>query len=268
MGLSTAIQVRSIQCFHKFQCYIRTQFAVVIKVICSDNALNLTLALVKIFFAANGMVHQTSCVDRPQQNGIVERKHKHILQIARALRFHAELPLHFWGDSVLTAVHLIKRLPTPVLSNKAPYEVLLNKLPKYKHLRVFGCLVFALNPARVKDKLMPKGVPCVFLGYPHTQKGYKLLNLLTKQNFYILRCQICGVYLNFLSIILAPLILNSLFLHSILYIQLLTLMTILFMNLFLQLHLRNTIGFPLLLHLVLHLFLLNLFLQLLYLILL
>jgi len=50
----------------------------------------------------------------------------------------------------------------------------------YNMLRVFGCLVFAANPERDKDKMELKGMPCVFLGYPQSRKGYKLFNLLTK----------------------------------------------------------------------------------------
>jgi len=50
-------------------------------------------------------------------------------------------------------------------------------------MKVFGCLAFASNPSKTGDKFQPKGIPCVFLGYPATQKGYKLLNLLTHQTF-------------------------------------------------------------------------------------
>ena len=55
--------------------------------------------------------------------------------------------------------------------------------PDYNQLRSFGCLVFASNPTRTTDKLAPRGVPCVFLGYPSEQKGYKILNLTTQQVF-------------------------------------------------------------------------------------
>jgi len=113
----------------------------------------------------------------------VGRKYKHVLEIARALRFQASLPLVYLGDCVLTATHLINRLPTPVLDNKIPFEALFGKVPSYAHLRAFRCLAFAFNPQRTTNKFEPRGVPYVFLGYSDTQKGYKLLNLLAKKCF-------------------------------------------------------------------------------------
>ena len=128
-------------------------------------------------------MHQTTCVDTPQQNGLVERKHRHVLEIARALRFHARLPLMYWGDCVQTATHIIDRLPTPVLSNKTPFEVLFGKKPCYAHLKIFGCLAFLYNPQRTTDKFEPRGVLYVFLGYSNAQKGYRLLIMLTHRCF-------------------------------------------------------------------------------------
>jgi len=114
---------------------------------------------------------------------VAARKHKHLLKMARALRLQAALPIELWGHYILTATHLINKLPTTVLGYLTPYEVLLGHKPYYSMLGVFGCLAFAANPERVKDKMGIKGVLCVFLGYPQSQKGYKLLNLLTKLVF-------------------------------------------------------------------------------------
>ena len=161
----------------------KNQFQKEVKIIRSDNALEFEDKHCRLLFDELGIIHQTSCVDRPQQNGRVERKHRNILEMGRALRFQSGLPLQYWGDSVLTAVHIINRLPIPLLQNKSPYEVMFQTKPKYHYLRTFGCLVMASNPSKQHDKFLERGVPCIFLGYPQTQKGYKLLNLTNNTMF-------------------------------------------------------------------------------------
>ncbi|GAA0168147.1 hypothetical protein LIER_22929 [Lithospermum erythrorhizon] len=81
----------------------------------------------------------------PQQNDRVERKHRHILNVACALMFQANLPVQFWGECILGAVHLINRTPCGLLAGRTPIEVLTGKVPDFNHLRVFGCLCFAHN---------------------------------------------------------------------------------------------------------------------------
>jgi len=62
------------------------------------------------FYAKKGIIHHKSCVETPQQNSVVERKHKHLLEVARALMIQAKLPSRFWKESILTVVYLINRL--------------------------------------------------------------------------------------------------------------------------------------------------------------
>lgn len=107
--------------FYNYAC---THFNKKIKMIRSDNAVELSYNSCNIFYNMHGIVHQKSCVYKPQQNARVEWKHMSVLEIARALRFQEELELHYWGDCVLTAAYLLNRLPSSVLNNKTPYEIL------------------------------------------------------------------------------------------------------------------------------------------------
>lgn len=84
----------------------KTQFERKVKVLRSDNAPEFDDKKCRPWFSKLDIIHEISCVERPQHNGRVERRHRNILEMGRALRFQAGLPLYFWGDCVLAAVHI------------------------------------------------------------------------------------------------------------------------------------------------------------------
>jgi len=156
---------------------VNTQFNRSIKIVRSDNSLEFTVGHMFKFFSQNGISHQTSCVDTPQQNEIVERKHRHLLKVACALRFQANLLIKFWGECVLSTVYLINYTLTLKLSGKSPYEILFSKPPSYSHLRVFGYLCYVHDKNRSNDKFAPRSKNCIFISYPMKKKGYKVCDM-------------------------------------------------------------------------------------------
>ncbi|XP_052626898.1 uncharacterized protein LOC128133479 [Lactuca sativa] len=148
----------------------------------SDNGIEFLNYKMRQLFESKGILHQTSCVHTPQQNGVVERKHRHILNVARSLMFQSGLPLKFWGEAILTAVFLINRTPTSVLNGSSPYELVYKTAPVFDKLRVFGCLCFATK-LNNSDKFSERADKCIFLGYAFDKKGYKVLSLDTNLIF-------------------------------------------------------------------------------------
>ncbi|WVZ01920.1 hypothetical protein V8G54_022726 [Vigna mungo] len=128
-------------------------------------------------FSSKGIIHQTTCVETPEQNGVVERKHQHILNIARALLFHSHLPLAFWCYAAKHAVFLINQMPTPVLQNETPHERLHGSPCDLSLLRVFGCLCYANTITSQRKKFDDRAIPGIFLGFKKHTKGYLFLNL-------------------------------------------------------------------------------------------
>ncbi|XP_010436367.1 PREDICTED: uncharacterized protein LOC104720097 [Camelina sativa] len=164
-----------------FLAFVHRQFNKQVKIVRSDNVTEF-LCLRK-FFDSQGIIHQTSCVATPQQNGRVERKHRHILNVVRSLLLEAKLPARFWGESILAATHLINCTPSVLLLGKSPFEVLFQKPPAYDDLRTFGCLYYAHKVRRSNDKFKERGVRCMFLGYPFGKKGWIVFDFENDKTF-------------------------------------------------------------------------------------
>jgi hypothetical protein len=110
---------------------VETQYNSKVKIIRSDNGVEF---LIPNFYNSKGILHHTSCVETPEQNGRVERKHQHLLNVGRALLFQAKLPKTFWSFAISHSTYLINRIPTPLLNNKSPFE-LQNKALKNEELK-------------------------------------------------------------------------------------------------------------------------------------
>ncbi|RVX00109.1 Retrovirus-related Pol polyprotein from transposon TNT 1-94 [Vitis vinifera] len=136
------------------------------------------------FMSHHGILHQSSCAHTPQQNGVAERKNRHLVETARTLLLHSHVPFRFWGDVVLTACYLINRMPSSILHDQIPHSLLFPDQPLYfLPPRVFGCTCFVHILTPGQDKLSAKAMKCLFLGYSRLQKGYRCYSLETHRYF-------------------------------------------------------------------------------------
>lgn len=133
------------------------------------------------FCAENGIYHNFSAPRTPQQNGVVERKNRTLVNIARTIFIDSKLPKNFWAEAVNTACHVTNRCLIRSILNKNPYELLYNKKPEVQYFKTFGCKCFVLN--NEKDdlgKFDAKSDEGIFVGYSSTSKAYRIFNTRTQ----------------------------------------------------------------------------------------
>lgn len=116
-----------------------------------------------------------------EQNGVVERKHKHIIESSLTMIFHAGLPKGLWVEAFLTTTFLINRLPSKVIEMQTPFYKLFEQHPDYTILKVFGCRCFSYLRGRTSNKFQPKSYPCVFVGYSSLHKGFRCYRPLSRK---------------------------------------------------------------------------------------
>ena len=159
---------------------IEAQFSKLIKVFRSDNAQEYKAHEFTYILHQFGTIPHSSCAGTSQQNGNVERKLRHILDVVRATIIAASTPTQFWGETALTAVYTINRCPSPIVQNQTPYDPLFGSFPSYDSLRVFGCVWFVLLQDHERNKLQSRSRLCCFLGYGIGQKGYRCYDPISK----------------------------------------------------------------------------------------
>ena len=128
--------------FVTFKKLVENMFSTIIKSFQTDGGGEYINNTFKHFLASHGIHHRFTCPHHPEQNGLAERKHRHLVEIGLTILAHASLPASFWVEAFHTANYLINRLPTKGLQNDSPYHKLFSKSPQYDFLKVFGCACF------------------------------------------------------------------------------------------------------------------------------
>jgi hypothetical protein len=130
----------------------------------------------KDFLEEEGIKHEFSSPYAPQQNGVVERKNRTLLDMARTMLDEYKTPDRFWAEAINTACYSINRLYLHRILKKTSYELLTGKKPNVSYFRVFGSKCFILIKRGRKSKFAPKPVVGFLLGYDSNTRAYRIFN--------------------------------------------------------------------------------------------
>ncbi|GJZ47458.1 retrovirus-related pol polyprotein from transposon TNT 1-94 [Tanacetum coccineum] len=139
--------------------------------------LNKTLNL---FFKEERIEHQTSIPRTPEQNGVVERRNRTLVEAARTMLSASKLPLFFWAEAIATACYTQNRSIIIPTHEKTAYHIINDRKPSIKHLHIFGCTCYLTRDGENLDKMKEKGDSCILVGYSTQSKGYRVYNKRTR----------------------------------------------------------------------------------------
>ncbi|KAK9054827.1 hypothetical protein SSX86_025906 [Deinandra increscens subsp. villosa] len=165
----------SFERFKEWKIEVETQTGKRVKKVRTDNGLEFCNSEFNHYCKLKGIQRHLTVAGNPQQNGLVERMNRTLLNKVRCMLVSSGLPKKFWAEAVVTAAYLVNRSPSTAINLKTPMEIWSGHKGDYKDLKVFGTLAYA----HIKeDKLSARAVKCIFLGYPSGGvKGYKLWKL-------------------------------------------------------------------------------------------
>nr|GEX34558.1 hypothetical protein [Tanacetum cinerariifolium] len=132
------------------------------------------------YFAAEGIHHQTSVARTPEQNDVVERRNRTLVEAARTMLSAAKVPLFFWAEAIATVCFTQNRSPIIPRHDKIPYHIINNRKPSVKFFRIFGSICYIVRDGENLDKMKEKGDECIFAGYSNQSRAYRVFNKRTR----------------------------------------------------------------------------------------
>ncbi|GJZ43395.1 retrovirus-related pol polyprotein from transposon TNT 1-94 [Tanacetum coccineum] len=132
------------------------------------------------FFREEGIHHQTSTPRTLEQNDVVERRNRTLVEATRMMLLASKLPLFFWAEAIASACYTQKRSIIIPTHEKTAYHIINDRKPSIRHLYIFGCTCYLTKDGENLDKMKEKGDPCILVGYSTQSKGYRVYNKRTR----------------------------------------------------------------------------------------
>nr|GFD14980.1 retrovirus-related Pol polyprotein from transposon TNT 1-94 [Tanacetum cinerariifolium] len=151
-----------------------------VRVVETDKGTKFLNQTLHAYFAAEGILHQTFVARTPEQNGVVERRNRTLVEAARTMISATKVPLFFWAEAITTACFTQNRSLVIPRHEKTPYHIINNRKPSVKFFHNFGSLCYIVRDGKNLDKMKEKGDECIFEGYSTQSRAYRVFNKRTR----------------------------------------------------------------------------------------
>ncbi|GJY24088.1 retrovirus-related pol polyprotein from transposon TNT 1-94 [Tanacetum coccineum] len=142
----------------------------------TDNGTEFVNQTLREFYENVGISHQTPVAHTPQQNGVVKRRNRTLIEAARTMLIFSKASLFLWAKAINTACYTRNRLIIRRRYNKTPYELIQDKKPDLSFFHVFGSLYYPTNDNDDLGKLDAKADISIFVGYATAKKAFRIYN--------------------------------------------------------------------------------------------
>nr|GEZ83990.1 Gag-Pol polyprotein [Tanacetum cinerariifolium] len=151
-----------------------------IRVVRTDKDTKILNQTLHAYFAAEGIKHQTSVARTPEQNGVVERRNRTLVEAARTMLSTAKVSLFFWAEAIATVCFTQNRSLVIPRHKKTPYHIINDRKPLVKFFYIFGSICYIVRDGENLDKMKEKGDECIFVGYSNQSRAYRVFNKRTR----------------------------------------------------------------------------------------
>ncbi|GJZ32790.1 putative ribonuclease H-like domain-containing protein, partial [Tanacetum coccineum] len=165
----------------KFLKMIQMRLKVTVRRIRTDIGTEFVNQALREYYEKVGISHETYVARSLQQNGVVERHNRALIEAARTMLIYAKAPLFLWAEAVATTCYTQNCSIVRLCHGKIPYELLHDKLPDLSFFHVFGALCYPTNDSENLGKLQQKADIGIFIGYAPTKKAFRIYNRRTRK---------------------------------------------------------------------------------------
>ncbi|GJV36203.1 retrovirus-related pol polyprotein from transposon TNT 1-94 [Tanacetum coccineum] len=151
---------------------IQVRLQVYVRRIRTDNGTEFVNQTLHEYYEKIGISHETSIARSPQQNGVVERRNRTLIEVARTMLIYAKAPLFLLVEAVATVCYTQNLSIIRLRHGKIRYEILHDKPPDLSFFHVFGALCYPINDSENLGKLQLKADIGIFIGYAPIKKAF------------------------------------------------------------------------------------------------